>query len=65
MKAGALAALLLAAGCACSIDHVDLEDRWRPLKRVQRDPGTPAGVYRAVGELVLTGDPCEFVLRSR
>jgi len=49
------------AGCSCDLDHITLDDRWRPLKRIQKQQGIAEGIYSTVGEVILTSDPCEFL----
>jgi hypothetical protein len=60
LRYAVLAALVIVAGCACAIDHITLDERWLPLKRVQKDGTIPPGRYVAKGDLVLCADPCEF-----
>src|SRR5580698_9397063 len=45
-------------------DHIDLPAWYSPLRRVQKDDSTPVGFYHTVGDLVLTGDCGDFLLRD-
>jgi len=51
---------LLAAACA-PIDHVELDARWLPLRRIQTDASVPAGVYRTLGAVTTTHAAEDFV----
>lgn len=51
------------AGCAANADHITLDSRWAPLKRVQRDMSVPRGLYKTAGDVILTSDVEDF--RSR
>lgn len=63
-----LAFLLVSlSGCCCltTPSVIELGQEWRPLVGVVRDDAIPKGVYKTDGSLVLTGDLCDFVCRSR
>ena len=61
-----LVALLLALTSACcsAPDKLVLDERWRPLERLERSDEQEAGVFWTLSPVVHTRDICDFLKRS-
>ena len=57
--------LILTQACACSSpDKIVLDERWRPLERLERSSELEDGVYWTLVPVVHTKDMCDFLRRS-
>lgn len=64
MRVFVASVLLVLAACGVAPDHINLDERWRPLLRVERASWVPSGAAQTASPVVYVGDLEAFVRQS-